>query len=132
MKKIFIIICFFAFSIPTAHAFGMKSTMDKLLNGWLGYNIDNVIDQWGYPSKTDNIAGRKLYYWNDNGGSSYVKTSNYSGYFIDYYCNCIFEVNDENIITKWQWEGTSCPSTYLGVKKYVNPQNNYWEKKKKR
>ena len=128
MKKIVIIFCVLMCTTLSANAFGMKSTMNRLMDSWVGENINTVVNQWGYPNDTKDVAGRKLYYWNSS--RFYVSGNQYGTYGGESTCNKIFEVDDENNIIKWQWEGNSCPCTYYGVKKLVNPKNNYWEIKK--
>lgn len=133
MERFIILIVIILTTTSSANAFGMKSTMDKLLDSWVGENINTVIDAWCYPSDTKTFAGRNIYSWNSS--NSYVSGNQYGIYGGTSTCNIHFEVNKQNTIIKWQWEGNSCPITYFGVKKYVNPQNNYWlnkkEKKKK-
>lgn len=129
MKKLFITLFLIIITSASVQAFENKA-MDKLMESWVGENINTVIDIWGYPTKEKEILGRKLYYWEKIGDN--VGYINNSGLFFSQNTNCtkIYETDKNNIIIKWQWEGNDCPFTYIGVKKYVNPQNNYWEKQK--
>lgn len=128
MKKYIAIILTIILIQPVTFAAGMKNTMGKVMDSWIGENIDTVINSWGYPSSEKEIAGKKLYYWLN---SSYVVTGNqYGVYGGESICNRILEVDKNNIVVKWQWEGNSCPSTYIfSGKKLVNPNNNPWKKK---
>ena len=128
MKKYIAILLNIILIQPVTFAAGMKNTMGKVMDSWIGENIDKVIDSWGYPSSEKEIAGKKLYYWTK---SSYVITSNqYGVYGGESTCNRILEVDKNNTVVRWQWEGNSCPSTYIfSGKKFVNPNNNPWKKK---
>lgn len=156
MKKYCLIILCLLFSIP-AFA-GTRSFMEKCLNSWLGYSIDSLINVWGYPNNEKEIAGKHIYIWNKsntayipqssytNGnvntiantygnsiyGNSYINstTTTYGGYNVTYYCNRIIEVDEDNKIINWQWEGNNCPGTYIRGKKWVNPKNDEWAQKK--
>ena len=130
MKKFIILLLLLTIILiqPSSFAVGMKNTMGKVMDSWIGENIDTVINSWGYSSSEKEIAGKKLYYWLN---SSYVVTGNqYGVYGGESTCNRILEVDKNNIVVKWQWEGNSCPSTYIfSGKKLVNPNNNPWKKK---
>ena len=129
MKKISIVIFLFILSTIPSFA-GMKSTMDRLMDSWIGENINSVIDLWGSPTDEKIIADGKIYYWNK---SQDIIMGGFSVYMLPYggtsTCNKNFEVDENNIIIKGNWDGNACPSTYREVKKYVNPQNNYWKNK---
>lgn len=129
MKKIFSVLFLFVFLTSSAFAFG-RDTMDKLMEGWVGENINTVIDTWGYPDDVKEIAGRTVYYWDYKkerldyfygAGFMYIDTLR---------CTRMLETDKNSIIIKWQWKGNSCPATYRGVRKLVNPKNDYWEQEK--
>ena len=128
MKKFIILLLTIILIQPSSFAVGMKNTMGKVMDSWIGENIDTVINHWGYPSSEKEIAGKKLYYWLN---SSYVVSGNLSGvYGGEATCNRILEVDKNNTVVKWQWEGNNCPSTYIfSGKNLVNPNNNPWKKK---
>lgn len=136
-----------------------KSFMEKCLNSWVGYSMDEVMSSWGYPTGEREIAGKHLYFWNVQKvgyvpqtsntyghtnatanyygyGSAYGNgtynstTTTYGGYSVTYYCNRTLEVDADNKVVSWQWEGNFCPSTYFAGKKWVNPQNDEWAKEK--
>ena len=118
MKKILISILAVIMIQPMSFAIGTKSTMGKIMDSWLGEHINTVMDSWGYPSQEKEIAGRKLYYWIN---SSYVVSGGqYGVYGGESTCNRILEVDKNNRVIKWQWEGNSCPATYFTGKKFVD------------
>lgn len=128
MKKIFVLLFIFAFLPISAQAIGIRSTMDTLMESWVGESINAVIDQWGYPDEVREVAGRKLYYWKAH--KFYISGTQKQMYGSKENCNKIFETNSEDVVIKWQWKGTACPFTYFEAKKYVNPNNNFWEQPK--
>lgn len=124
-----------------------KSFMEKALNSWIGYEINDVIETWGYPIEEKNIAGRKLYIWQTSKsiyvpqnassnvtsygyGYAHVNTNTYGGYTVNAYCNKTLEVDKNNKIIRWEWQGNDCPGTYIRGKKIVNPENDIWAVKK--
>lgn len=156
MKKLLSLIVTILIALPVYA--GVKSFMEKSLNSWVDYSLDDVINSWGYPTGEREIAGKHLYYWNNSKTSYVPQTSNtygnanayansygnsaygngtynsttttYGGYNVTYYCNRTLEVNSDNKITNWQWEGNNCPATYFTGKKWVNPKNDEWAREK--
>ena len=127
MKKILIVILITTFFPTVSFAIGTNDTIKRIMDSWIGENLETVIDHWGYPTQEKTIAGKKLYYWIN---SSYnVSGNQYVVYGCESNCNRILEVDKNNIVIKWQWEGNSCPATYFTGKKFVNPNNNPWRKK---
>ncbi|MBQ4079027.1 hypothetical protein IJD15_07600 [bacterium] len=124
MKKI-LVVTFILFLFPlSSFAIGTKSTMEKVMNSWMGEHIDTIIEKWGYPTSEKNIANRKLYYWSQ---SSYSVSGNqYGVYGGEATCTRIFEVNKFDKVINWQWQGNNCPALYLTSKKWVNPNKNPW------
>ena len=124
MKKqlnIFIFIIFIFFNIVLPSNAGTKEVMEKILNSWIGYSLDDVISQWGYPNEEKIIARKKLYYWYDN-QSYYMPTyttttvngnianSTTSGGSISgFYCTRILEVDENFIIKNGNYQGNNCP-----------------------
>jgi len=128
MKKIIVVVLSLIILQPVSFAIGSKSTMNKIMNSWIGENLETVINYWGYPTSEKEIAGKKLYYWLD---STYVITGNvYGTYGSESTCNRILEVDKDNKVIKWQWNGNNCPGTYFTGKKLVNPNNNLWRQEK--
>ena len=116
--------------------------MDEALNTWHGYSLDDVINRFKYPDKERVIANRHLFIWK-NSWQTYAPeqaTSTISNYYIDsqvvtrktgghyvkHNCDVTFEVDKDNKIINWAWEGNSCPAFYYAGKKYVNPDNDPW------
>ena len=56
--------------------------------------------------------------------------TSYGGFYKNSYCNKILEVDSDNRVVSWQWEGNKCPGTYLTGKAWVNPKNDAWARKK--
>ncbi|MBQ7450081.1 hypothetical protein IJS77_01590 [bacterium] len=130
IKKLLIGILLFIFSALPSYA-GMQTTMERLMESWVGENIDSVINLWGQPTEEKISAERKFYCWNKNQDIIMGGFGIYGGaYGGTQTCNKIFEVDENNIIIRWSWSGNACPLTYYEVKKYVNPKNNYWKNKK--
>lgn len=122
MKKVSLIFSLFILISLPAYS---GEFMNKALNSWLGYSIDDVIAVWGYPKSEKQIAGRNLIYWTNNqyqvSGNQYYVSGG------ETFCNKIFEVDKKNKIISWQYEGNSCPNFYFTGKDLVNPQNDEWK-----
>ena len=129
-------------------AFAWESFMDKCINSWIGYPLDSVIKKWGYPQREKTIAGKKLYIWEtydydtdvvEGSGWSIIATDRKGretsftsgGQLKVEFCRKTLEIDDNNTIVNGQWEGNDCPKFYALGKKYVNPNNNEWENKKR-
>ena len=127
MKKFVILLSCFLLIPNAANAIGTKSTMNKIMDSWQNYHVNDVIDIWGYPTSEKIIAGRKLYYWTESNFS--VSGNQYGVYGGENYCTRILEVDKNDKIIKWEWKGNDCPAAYFTSKKWVNPNNNPWKKK---
>lgn len=126
MKRALLFLFILLISQNLSYAIGEKDTMDKIMSSWKGESLDTVIDHWGYPTNEKTIAGKKLYYWEV---SKYIINTNSQGvYGRELTCNRILEFDENNKVTKWQWNGNKCPGTYFRGKKYVNPNNDPWKK----
>ena len=125
MKKLFLIILTLFLVQNSTFAFGAKSTMEKIMNSWKGEHIETVISQWGYPTSEKKFTEHSLYVWDK--GNVMVEDILGIGYVQRPACTRTFEVDSNNIIIKWNWEGVSCPMTYTLGKKWVNPKNNPWD-----
>ena len=102
-----------------------SKVMNNVMTSWKGSHISEVIDQWGYPSAQQDIAGRKLYIWVES--VSGITTGTITGDTISmmggaWTCKRILEVNDEEKVISWQWSGNNCPFGLTG--RYKN-----WPKK---
>ena len=126
MKKLILTILLMTLIPTVSFAIGTKDTMKRIMDSWIGVNLETVIEHWGYPTQEKIIAGKKLYYWINR--SYEVSGNQYVVYGGESSCNRILEVDKNNNVIKWQWEGNSCPATYFTGKKFVNPNNNPWRK----
>ncbi|MBR1460597.1 hypothetical protein IJ596_03040 [bacterium] len=118
-------LCMFIFliiSVP-AYAVGMKSTMNAVMEGWIGENIDSVISVWGYPTSEQDIAGHKLYIWSE--GQSISENIWGTALINQDVCTRTFEVSNSGIITNYNWKGTECPVFRFTGKKWINPHASY-------
>lgn len=127
MKKI--LVGLFILFVCQSRVFA-DTAMSRVMNSWQGENIDTVLKYWGYPNDEKNIAGHKLLYWYHNQSPQYIQTSAYTGTVTQGYCTRILEVNEKNIVSSWQYEGDSCPNFYFTSQKWVNPNNDPWQKEK--
>lgn len=122
MKKIIIFLIIFL----SSSAVFANNSMGRVIQSWIGENIDTVISYWGYPSKEKTIAGHHLYIWQGNRITQYNSTT-YSSYTT--FCDRMLEVNDKSIVIAGGHKGSNCP-IYIGKKHHwVNPNNNYWKTK---
>ncbi len=128
MKKIIVAVIVCLFLQTSVFAYGIKSTMSKIMESWKGESIDSVIKVWGYPTDEKTIAGRKLFYWTEK-SFIYGNENNYGGK--ELYGSRILEVNSSNRVINWEFQGNDLPRTYLTGKKWVNPKNDPWKKKNK-
>lgn len=135
MKK-FILICLL---LVSTSAYAWETYIDKCIKSWVGYPLDALIKQWGYPEEEKSIAGKKLYIWIDYdydtntnaSGISISKTDtkgretvfSIGGETIVDYCKKTIEVDENNVILNGSWKGNNCPLLY-GWKKLMNPQNS--------
>ena len=117
---------------------GGFGTMDRVMHSWEGASLEAVIAQWGYPHQEQTIAGHKLYRWfytkhvavpatststvNVIGNTAFVNTTTTGGGNIKGDCVRTLEVNEKNVVTKWEWSGNNCP--FADVLEYRN-----WERK---
>ena len=135
MKKLIILLILF---IPLS-ASAWETFMDKCIKTWIGYPLDSLIKQWGYPDEEKNIAGKKLYVWVDYdydtdtnvGGISISKTDkkgretvfSMGGETVVNYCKKTIETDENNVIINGSWKGNNCPVLYGG--RLMNPQNKH-------
>ena len=133
MKKLIIICLLF---ISTS-AYAWETYMDKSIKSWIGYPLDALIKQWGYPDEEKSIAGKKLYIWIDydydtdiNAGGISISSTDKKGRETVFsmggepvvnYCKKTMEINEHNVITNGSWKGNNCPLIY-GGRKLMNSQ----------
>ena len=98
--------------------------MDSAMESWMGSHLDEVILQWGYPDAEVTIADRHLYYWDRRVSYLFPGTTTGTASVIGdtvYYqsvtnppatvygqCRKIFEVDQNNRIINWQYDGNDC------------------------
>jgi hypothetical protein len=101
------------------------SVMTDIMKSWEGQPLDAVITQWGYPHEEKIIAGRKLYVWNHNksiqmpattsgtitsyGSTAYIDATTTGGGSVRGTCTRTIEVDANNRVARWQYEGNNCP-----------------------
>ena len=148
LKKVLCTFLFFQLLSITGVYAGVQEFMEKALNSWVGYHINDMINSWGFPTDEKTIANRHIYIWN-KAWSQYIPQRTNStvtpgfynatvnsyttgGYNINWYCNKTIEVDSKNNITSWSWEGNACPKNYSNGKGLVNPSNDEWERERLR
>lgn len=124
MKKL--IVTLFAIALAGC---GTTKLMNGIMSSWDGATLDEVVQQWGYPTSVQDFRGNKLYRWeytksayipqtttvnatsyqtgaitNFNGTATTAGGHTFSGS-----CTRILEVNPQGIVIHWQWEGNNCP-----------------------
>jgi len=124
MKKIIflIILCILQGCATTAK-------YNAILDTWVGHNINELVQAWGYPDSTFDAPNENKVYVYGYQASSYVPQTNYTtttysvfgsnlysnsttnsfgGYSINYNCTTYFETNVGGTIVNWQWKGNAC------------------------
>ncbi|WP_270728214.1 hypothetical protein [Shimia sp. Alg240-R146] len=92
--------CFVGFSSP---AFAGK-LMDSIMQLWVGANLGQAIDQWGFPAEEKIIAGRKLYTWHDDNHGF--------GNLVN--CKRILQVDANDTVVRTDYSGNNCPFMEVG------------------
>lgn len=103
----------------------------QVCNSWLNHDVNELIRNWGPPTKTyDMPNGNKVYTWSRAASETtpvmtLPSTTTYNrigntvyqnnpaaltigGDVVTYYCNTSFEVNSAGIIVYWTFQGNSC------------------------
>ena len=115
---------------------GGFGTMDRVMRSWEGAPLDAVIAQWGYPHQEQTMAGHKLYRWFYNksfampattsgtvttvGNTAFMNATTTGGGTINGQCVRTLEVNEQNVVIRWEWGGNNCP--FADVLEYGNWQ----------
>jgi hypothetical protein len=99
-----------------------KDKLKAVMNSYVGYNIESVSAQLGYPLSKIEEASFTIYRY---GFSKLVYTSNglsnsNTGHYEQYRCSIEFKVDKKNIIHSYDYSGNGCYS--YAKKKYVNPK----------
>ena len=114
------------------NVFAWEAYLDKCIKSWIGYPVNDLIQQWGYPDEEKTIAGKKLYIWMEYdytnsinaGGVTFSQVDkkgnetslSFGGETIAEFCKKTIEVDDNNIVVGGQWKGNSCPLIYSNKK----------------
>jgi hypothetical protein len=96
---------------------GGAGTMDRIMHSWEGAPLDAVIAQWGYPHQEQTIAGHKLYRWFYNKSAALPSTTG-TTMIINGQCVRTLEVNEQNIVIRYEWSGNNCP--FADILEYSN------------
>ena len=112
LKKVLCTFLFFQLLSVTGVYAGVQEFMEKALNSWVGYNINDMINSWGFPTDEKTIANRHIYIWN-KAWSQYIPQRTNStvtpgfynatvnsyttgGYNINWYCNKTIEIDADS------------------------------------
>ncbi len=94
---------------------------ETILNSWIGHDINDLVNKWGYPDSFIAPDGNKVYVFSnsrsfrrpmytsmgyDAFGNATATTT--GGGTATSWCKTYFEVDQNNKIIKWRWEGNSC------------------------
>ena len=121
-------------SLLGACASGGAGLMDGIMNSWVGASADDIMRQWGYPHEERSIAGKRLLVWNRNVQLAMPQTATTSGtvnrigqtaYYSgtttvsgggtsNWNCTRILEIDKDNKVVNWHWEGNNCPFMEVG------------------
>ncbi|KOO13326.1 hypothetical protein AKJ18_19140 [Vibrio xuii] len=123
MKKIVLIILCVLQGCATTEKY------NAILDTWMGHNINELVQSWGYPDSTFEAPnGNKVYVYGYQ-ASTYVPQTNYTtttynvignnlysnsttnsygGYSVNHNCTTYFETDVDGTIVNWQWKGNAC------------------------
>jgi hypothetical protein len=73
----------------------------------VGQPIDVLVADWGYPGDQREIMGHTLYIWSNNNGAMAVPMYGGGVYAAQLTCTVQVAVNDQKIITSYQWSGNN-------------------------
>ncbi len=125
MKKV--IMTFFI--VLTLAGCQTAANFQKAMDSWMGGNINDMVDQYGYPDgELTAPSGNKVYVYSSSGTyvtptqTTYNTYGNYGGGYynsttnalttggipISLACTVYVEFNDENIIQNINWKGNNC------------------------
>jgi hypothetical protein len=101
-----------------------QAKYEAILNTWIGSNINNMMNSWGYPSgsfKSPN--GNTVYVYGDSRTMTMPTQSrttqdflgNYEttitgGETINLHCTTYIETDEHGMIVKWSFKGNHCVS----------------------
>lgn len=126
MKK-FALIVFVFVLLGCATTYGYKS----ILNTWVGDNGDNLIRSWGPPTQQTKLSDGSSVFEYIRQGQAYVPQyttpaqmtttiagrnaftatsggQTFGGYSVGLYCQTLFYISKDGLITGWKFDGNSC------------------------
>jgi len=142
LTKIIILLLLTIFSVSCSST----KTMQGIMSSWVGSDINQVIDQWGFPDEEKVVNERRIFIWHNNKHYYLPQTTTTTGSVNPYtgsfnattyggggqniYGNCdrILEVDKNKIVKSWEWKGNNCPFAewmeYKNWRKKTIAQNN--------
>ena len=102
------------FSFITLNSCATTENYTKIVESWMGHDVNDLITSWGPPSDEYIMPnGKTMYTWLWVGGT--LITSNYSSYLnmtfttsTTSWCKTTFTVDKRGKIINWRWEGNAC------------------------
>jgi hypothetical protein len=98
---------FLIISIATCLVGCATQQLNAGLQKVIGMPIDVLVSDWGYPSAQREIMGHTLYIWSNDAGVMAVPLYGGGMYAGRLACTVQVAVNDEKIITSYQWNGNN-------------------------
>lgn len=98
---------------------------NAILDTWMGHDVNELVNSWGYPQNSFKAPNGNTVYvygssgsytmptqtnttYNVVGNTVYGNSYTTGGQTLNFWCRTFFEVNDQNIIVNWRWEGNNC------------------------
>jgi len=93
----------------------VPSPADRAVERWRGKPIARVIDSWGAPSEKLETAEGEVYSWEASAYQSSNIPANLApgttyayGPRRELNCRAVFEVDNDGIVTRAEWQGYEC------------------------
>ena len=100
------IIFIFIFLLASCATVGNYS---KICDSWIGHPINELITAWGYPTGDFEIPdGNKVYRWERRRLAHTYFDSRWIPDTYELWCITYFEVDENNIIVGYRFEGNDC------------------------
>ena len=86
----------------------------KIMQGWVGSNIDSCVMKWGQPTKTFRLqSGNMLYTWRESHGSTSTTSRELFSWDVKTetthkYCDWTLLVSPNGTILQGRLEGNDC------------------------
>jgi len=125
MKSIIVVLL----STIILYSCATTARFEENLQSWLGHDINELTQSWGYPSNSFKAPnGNLVYVYSQSsfytspttystygnvtryGNTAYGNATTYKfgGQTYQRWCNIFFEVDESNRIILWRWEGNDC------------------------